>query len=938
MPPRLSFRQVMLLPGLVALLTLTPLTAHAGGVICPGPNTVEGIDISSWQGTIDWAKVKASKQYAIIRVSDGTYQDPKFAANWAAAKKVGIIHGIYQFFEPAVDPILQADQMLAKMGPMTAGMLPPMLDVEATGKQSPAVIEAHIATWVAHVKQKTGKDPIVYTGKYFWEGNVKSSAQKNLPLAHAQYCSNCCPNIAAPWSDWAIWQYTSSGKVSGIGGNVDLDKWKGTLATLQKFTGQGGCTPHCEGTNLVDKACGKGDCAKYAAKCVDDDLAPRCVSNFCPAKGTTTVCVPDPKNSKLGTCKNGALTTGECSAFGALCSTAGGQAAHCASAFCVKTPKEVPVEHDVCLPDGKRYHCDKAGVAKLNACPATAKCEMTGASAICKALCKPHCEGSKFVGTDCKPLDCATAAGTCVDDDLGARCKANACPAKGEAVACMPDAQHSKIGACKNGALSVTGECSAYGAWCSTAFTPNQCVSAFCAAAPDVKPVAKDVCLPGGKRYACDDKGGIGEKPCPAGQSCVADGKGGATCGNQCKAHCEGATMVDAACGKNDCAAAGGVCIDDDLGVRCKANACPAKGNATTCLDAATVGLCSNGIVNKTPCGAEQVCIAPTGSAAHCADKGCLQSGKDAPEVHDICLAGGGRGHCDDTGAMTPQPCEASEVCVADGSSAKCQTKTCQAACTGSVALSADCSQTDCAVQGGACVADEVGVRCVDPACPAQGLAQVCLGDKGPAMLGACDDGALKVVDCSGGAADGGVGVPAWCSTSASGADCVAKVCVDGPSDDLVEHDVCTAQGRVHCSATGEVSANPCTDGTCNACGGCGPTPIEVCNGLDDDCNGEIDDVPGTSCDGSVADGGGTAQAGDATDGSGGDAKTGLDGSLFGGDVKVGNSLASKPASGCSAGGAGSGGGMGMLWLLGVGLIAVGVRRRRGNSLPAVLG
>ena len=71
---------------LAALLAAQP--AFGNVTQCAGSQNVEGIDISVWQGTIDWAKVKADgKAYASIRVGDGYYFDSKFTYNWAQAKK-----------------------------------------------------------------------------------------------------------------------------------------------------------------------------------------------------------------------------------------------------------------------------------------------------------------------------------------------------------------------------------------------------------------------------------------------------------------------------------------------------------------------------------------------------------------------------------------------------------------------------------------------------------------------------------------------------------------------------------------------------------------------------------------------------------------------------------------------------------------------------------
>jgi lysozyme len=215
--------------------TLGDDARDAESVRCAAGATIDGVDVSYWNGTIDWNKVKnAGKVFAIARIGDGTYVDPKFDANWAGIKSVGLIRGAYQFFRPAEDPTTQADIVVSKVGKLGADDLPVTIDVEAADGVSAATIEARIATWVARVTAGTGKAPIVYTGKYFWNDNVKSTAQRNNALWIAQY-GPTCPDIPSPWTDWKFFQFSEKGAVSGISGNVDLDKFNGSRNDLLAF-------------------------------------------------------------------------------------------------------------------------------------------------------------------------------------------------------------------------------------------------------------------------------------------------------------------------------------------------------------------------------------------------------------------------------------------------------------------------------------------------------------------------------------------------------------------------------------------------------------------------------------------------------------------------------------------------------------------------------
>src|SRR6185295_7549065 len=86
-------------------------------VVCAHGTTTQGIDVSSWQGSIDWGAVaRDGIQFAIVRIGDGYYHDPYFRRNWDGAHAAGLIVGSYQFFEPGEDPITQADIVVSAVG------------------------------------------------------------------------------------------------------------------------------------------------------------------------------------------------------------------------------------------------------------------------------------------------------------------------------------------------------------------------------------------------------------------------------------------------------------------------------------------------------------------------------------------------------------------------------------------------------------------------------------------------------------------------------------------------------------------------------------------------------------------------------------------------------------------------------------------------------
>lgn len=210
--------------------------------ICPGANTLEGIDISHWDGAIDWVKVKASgRAFAFAKATEGTsYVDNTFAANWAGMKQAGVVRSAYHFFHANMDPIAEANHFLQTMGTLEAGDLPPTLDLEVTDSQSAAKITATAIQWLDAVAAATGTTPILYTGPAFVNALGNPAGLEN----HAQlWIANwgvSCPDVPAPFTAWPFWQYDDKGTVSGIPGAsaVDLNKFNGTLAELHALTVQ----------------------------------------------------------------------------------------------------------------------------------------------------------------------------------------------------------------------------------------------------------------------------------------------------------------------------------------------------------------------------------------------------------------------------------------------------------------------------------------------------------------------------------------------------------------------------------------------------------------------------------------------------------------------------------------------------------------------------
>jgi len=229
-------------------------TEQAAGNVCADGPTIEGIDVSRFQGTIDWAKVAgAGKKFAWIQISRSlTDIDAKFEFNFAGAKANGILRGAYQRFHPGQDVIGQADLFLNKLGPFQPGDMPPMLDVEDADGLPAATIAAKVKQWIDHVEPVVGVKPIIYTGFFFWRDMVGSADFSQYPLWIANY-SATCPLVPDKWTRWAFHQYSSTVMVPGITENTtDVDKFNGSLDDLKAL----GAKPMCG-----DGTCNGGETA-----------------------------------------------------------------------------------------------------------------------------------------------------------------------------------------------------------------------------------------------------------------------------------------------------------------------------------------------------------------------------------------------------------------------------------------------------------------------------------------------------------------------------------------------------------------------------------------------------------------------------------------------------------------------------------------------------
>lgn len=211
--------------------------------LCATGAVTQGIDVSHYEGTIDWAAVHAAGiDFAFMKATENIdFVDPQFATNWQAAGAAGVIRGAYHFFRPEVDPVAQADYFVAHAGVQAAGDLPLTLDLEVTDTDTAAAAAQSALQFLARVAATTGRTPIVYTSASFMDSTLGSPAGFGGDTLWVANWQVSCPSMPSAWSQWRFWQKADNGTVGGISGmaNVDLDVFNGSLAELQTFAGGG---------------------------------------------------------------------------------------------------------------------------------------------------------------------------------------------------------------------------------------------------------------------------------------------------------------------------------------------------------------------------------------------------------------------------------------------------------------------------------------------------------------------------------------------------------------------------------------------------------------------------------------------------------------------------------------------------------------------------
>lgn len=203
----------------------------------PKQHSVHGIDVSYYQGKVDWKKVREMEEdgirirFSFIKATEGLLiVDPYFQRNWRQAPKAGIVCGAYHFFRPKQDGEAQAKFFLQVVS-LRKGDLPPVVDVEALYGVSPVKMRAELASFLNYVEMKTKVRPIIYTGLKFYTNYLEGNFE-DYPFWIAHYHQ---PKLRVDKSRWAFWQHSDRARINGINHIVDFNAFNGDSTTFSKI-------------------------------------------------------------------------------------------------------------------------------------------------------------------------------------------------------------------------------------------------------------------------------------------------------------------------------------------------------------------------------------------------------------------------------------------------------------------------------------------------------------------------------------------------------------------------------------------------------------------------------------------------------------------------------------------------------------------------------
>jgi len=191
---------------------------------------IHGIDVSYYQGKIDWQRVRKMHEdsvrvnFALIKATEGMLiTDPYFQRNWRECQKAGITCGAYHYFRPKFSGKWQA-KFLLQILKLKKGNLPVVADVEGLDGTRAEDMRRQLASFLNEIYLQTKTKPIIYSGLKFYQDNLQGYFD-DYPFWLSNFNN---PELAVGGgTKWLFWQHSERARVSGIISICDFDVFKG---------------------------------------------------------------------------------------------------------------------------------------------------------------------------------------------------------------------------------------------------------------------------------------------------------------------------------------------------------------------------------------------------------------------------------------------------------------------------------------------------------------------------------------------------------------------------------------------------------------------------------------------------------------------------------------------------------------------------------------
>ncbi|MDE5965956.1 MAG: glycoside hydrolase [Lachnospiraceae bacterium] len=194
----------------------------------PNERRYQGIDVSEWQGRIDFSKVRsAGIRIVYIKATEGTgYTDPEFERNYRDARREGFFIGFYHFL--TARSLAEAENEARFFADRIRGKdqhARPVMDFEEFGDLDRDEIRAIALRFLTVLEEETGHHPAIYSDASNAKDRFDDDRLREYPLWIADYGVSR-PDMENPWRSWSGWQYTDRGRIAGISGEVDRDYFR----------------------------------------------------------------------------------------------------------------------------------------------------------------------------------------------------------------------------------------------------------------------------------------------------------------------------------------------------------------------------------------------------------------------------------------------------------------------------------------------------------------------------------------------------------------------------------------------------------------------------------------------------------------------------------------------------------------------------------------